>query len=327
VAEVNRTKFPLNVHSEISMANEGISISTKRNIIIGFMVMFVAFLIYMVYRGLEGTPFALLGALVALIAGVGVSVFIYNHLIVNKMQESLEESRGNKIFKFFKISTVQGIDERVEEGVELSRYQSGEFFAVMTVSIGNITQSGELITEDFFDKLFLMCYKNKVGVKLFTLRECWEDSAVHLNYLKKLSRVHDHKLRSALSRIDAHQTKVCKNSTVNQMGFIFSASSADIKSIGKMVNYINQWAKVNINLSSMREIQWLTRLQAVETMCRWFGIQMIDMTPLADKAKVISLEIRKLVRPYLYDEFLSELSQRAINVDIMARRIKQSKNS
>lgn len=322
-----RERFPLNVHSEISMANEGVSLQTKKNILRVALAGLSVVIAYIASQFLKNTPFMIVGGIAGLALGIGVSSFIWNKFLVDLDMEKFEESRSNKIFKFFKLSLSEGIDSREVEEVQAIRYLTGEYAIFLTISIGNITNLGEQLTEEFFDKLFLLCHKQQIKIKIFTLKDDWDSSDMHLLYLRRLSRNHDKKLRKTLSRIDEHQSEVFSKSFVNRLCFVFYVPRSKLNKLKMITGFVSSWISVNLVMSSIREIKWQDRQSAIKLSCDYLGTKLIDVSPLADKEKKIVLDIRKLVRPHKPDTFFTDQRTAMSAVDTNAVFIRQSSYS
>lgn len=322
---MSRNRFPLNIHSAISMANEGVSLRTKKTLVIAFLVFITLIITWAGYNIFKGTKLSILAGLISLCIAIGISVFLYNHFIINKQEDTLEDSHGNKIFKFFKLSLNSGYDEQNVDRVECSRYISGDLVVGLKLSLGHLTKTSETITEEFFDSIFGMSHSQKIKIDVFTIPEDWETSDMHIEYLKRLTSIGDIKLKTTLSKLDEYQSEIYKDSSVVNIIILFQVANNKTSQLIPIIRYVAGWKKENLKHSSLRTISWVTRQELIKNCCDYLGTKMIDVSPLANKEEKIVLDIRKMVRPYPEDTFFGATYNEKVELDTEAVYIRHSK--
>ena len=319
----NRNFFPINVHSEISSQADGIDTKTK----LGFVRILLAGLIFTTAwignRALSNTPFVLIGTILGIIAGIGISVFVWNKFIVDQRLEKFETTRGNKIFKFMKIALTSSHDGNKIGDVETFRYTTGEVAVMLSISIGNTTESGEAVTEEFFDRLFKMCHQSRIRIKPFTDKDEWENSTMHKKFLKRVAYSRDEKLKATLIAIDRHQSKIFAKSFVPRMSFIFLVDNVRLRVLTQVVTFVEQWRLENFNTSSMREMIWQPKVEVVKITTNFLGAKLIDMSPVADKSKRTSIEVLQRAKPHRNDLFFvdSRVARSLVDCDSKTFRV------
>lgn len=322
---MSRNRFPLNVHSAISMSNEGVSLRTKKMLVIVFLIFITLVITWAGYNMFKDTQLGVLAGVISLCIAIGISVFLYNHFVTNKQEDVLEDSHRNKIFKFFKLSLSAGYDEQEIDGVECSHYISGDLVAGLKLSLGHLTKTGEAITEEFLDSLFGMSHSQQIKIDVFTIPEDWETSDMHILYLKKLASIRDPKLRATLSKLDEYQSEIYKDSSIVNIIILFQTVSSKTKQLVPIIRYVAGWKKESLKHSSLRTIAWVTRQELVKHCCDYLGTKMIDISPLANKEEKIVLDIRKMVRPYPEESFFGAIHNEKVELDSEAVYIRHSK--
>ena len=323
---MTRTLFPYNVHSEFQDKTEGIGGETKKGIVrvvIGSMIAVTTWLAWQVF---SGTPFVIVGSVATLVLSIMLSVFIWNRFLVDKDLENFEDKTGNKIFRFFKLSLAEETSEMLlSDGTEILRYVTGEKAIAFSFTIGNNTPLGESITEEFLDKFFHIVHYNKLRMKIFTDKQPWEGSTMHKKFMRRISQSSDARLRETLIDIDRHQSILFAKNYIPRVTIILLTKVSKNKDLQVAADFVNAWYAENKNLTNIREIIWETRLSALAIMCQFLGTKTLEVSPLADKEKIIPLDVRLMVRPHNNTGFFTSRQVELSLIDTASVIFRQSK--
>lgn len=298
-----RSMYPLNVHSATNgNSGSGISIQAKKTFAVAAFIGLSIFITVVSYMGGAKYHFGVLAALLGLVASIGLDIYLYNLLLRDKFNESFESDSDNKIFKLFRIRMSDTDNEVLAHGVQPSLYTSGEIGITLRIEIGNITESGEVVTEEFLDRLFKAAHQLQLKIKHYSMRSEWRKSKVYHNHLRRLSKVQDTKLRNSLSAIDAHQAKIFEKGKVQAIHINFYTRRKGVASLNAMINFVENWREENLFMASIRDLDWLTKEEVVEAACSFLGLKMLDITRSLTK-KNVKYDVRRLVRVYSRNRF------------------------
>lgn len=322
-----RERFPLNVQSEVSVSNSGISIQTKKSMMILVLVFLTGIITWLFYILLKDTPFRIVSLLIGFVIGLVISIFIYNNILTNKDREAFEDSKSNKIFKFFKLSIGTGFDNKTIKDVECTKFMSGQYVISLSMSVGNTNLIKEKITEKFLDSILTIAHNEKYKIKIYTVPNNWVQSDLRRMYLQRLAKVHDKKLRNTLSMIDSYQTDhIFNKSSVPTIVIAFVVNKAKLDTLSIIIDFVSNWVGKNKRLSSLREIKWLTRSELVEVDCQYLGTKMVDVSPLANKDENVVLDLRKMIRVHNSEaEFSNYSNNKFVSIDTNSVYIRHSK--
>lgn len=296
--------YPQNVHlATTASSGGGFSLQNKKIIAtFGFVGLTIVITIIGYYVG-NKYNLGLLGAVVALVVGILISLLLYTRLLRDKFNEDFESDTQNKILKLFRIR-LNDVDreEKVGGVATLMSYTSGDIFVTMRIEIGNSNPATEAITAELLDKIFKSTHQLKLGFKNFNTRSEWRKSDVHHNHLKRLTKVTDEKLKATLAGIDSYQSEIFDNSEVIAIHLMFVTKKHNRHSLDSLVNMIEDWRKDYFYMSSIRTLDWLDKDQTVKAMCDFLTIKMLDVTSSLSKANV-KYDVRKLVRVFSPNRF------------------------
>lgn len=295
--------YPLNVHSATNGGGgSGISLQAKKTFAIVIFIALSIFITIISYIGGAKYHFGVLAALLGLVASIALDVYLYNLILRDKFNESFESDSDNKIFRLFRIRMSDTDNEVLVHDVQPNSFTSGEVGVTLRIEIGNITESGELVTEEFLDRLFKASHQLGLKIKHYSMRSEWRKSKVYHNHLRRLSKVQDTKLRNSLSAIDAHQAKIFEKGKVQAIHINFYTRRKGISSLNALINFVENWREENLFMSSIRDLSWLTRDEVVEAACAFLGLKMLDITRSLTK-KNVKFDVRRLVRVYSRNRF------------------------
>jgi len=312
--------YPLDIHSEISLASK--SKTNGKGMLIRLILVGLTFLFAIggnMLLGFLGIPF--LGFVGGLIIGIWVAMVVWNKF-AEKEEALIENPDENKAMKFFKITL--GREEFIDK-IPVIEYSNGDKAVLLSISLGNQTQTGKQIITEFLDTLFHTCHKNKIKFKIFTTIEEWEDSDVHDRLLKTYGRIHDDKLKTALFESITVQSEDFSKSKIMQLNFIFIDREFDLDKLRTVIDYVEVFRSEALRLSSFRAMRWNTQEMAVRLFCRFLGIKLIDSSPLSDKTNVY-LDTKALVRPFNPDLFFNSPKLTSHLTNTLARRIRSPIN-
>lgn len=296
---IRRGMYPTDIHSEVSLSNR--SSNSGKSIII--RVILIAMVLGCAVGGnillsRFGVPF--LGIILGLIVGVLIALLVWNYF-TNKEEAAIENPEDNKALKFFKISL--GSEEYLDDAPVIE-YSNGDKAVILSLSMGNQTHSGEVITEEFLDDLFHMCHKQNIKFRIFTTIEEWEDSEMHESLLETYGKIRDKKLKSHLFESILSQSIDFGKSKIFQINIIFTDNTYNLNKLKSVVDFIASFKETGVKLSSFRSVRWNTQSKAVSLFCSFLGTKLIDSSPLADK-NAVYLDTKVLIRPFLLDEFFA----------------------
>jgi len=318
---MRREMYPLDIHSEISGSYR--HKSDSKGLIIKLVLVALVFVFAILGNmllGFLGVPF--LGFIAGLLIGMWISLLIGNK-ISERNEELIENPDENKAMKFFKINL--GREEFVED-TPVIEYTNGDKAIILSISLGNQTQSGHHILADFLDNLFSICHKNRIKFRIFTTNEGWEDSDIQDRLLRKYGKIHDTKLKSVLFESISKQSIDFEKSNIMQINIIFIDRDFSLNKLRTVISYVNTFKEKDLKLSSIRHLRFNTETMALRLFCKFLGIKLIDSSPLADKNQVY-LDTKSLVRPFNSDLFYSSPRLTRHLTNTMAKKFRSPKKN
>ena len=294
--------YPQNVYLATTGSSGGMSLQNKKVIAV---FVFIGLTLTIGIGGFifgNQYGFGLLSFVVALIIGIILSVFLYTKVMRDKLNEEFESDTDNKILKLFRIRLNDNDRDASIKGVDMLSYTSGEVFVTLRIEIGNSNEYTESITAELLDRVFKSAHQLNLQVKNYNTRSEWRKSDVHHNHLRRLTKVHDAKLKATLASIDNHQSEVFDGSKVIAIHLSFITRKNNLYGLESMINMIEDWRKDYFYMSSIRTLEWLDKEEAIESMCNFLTIQMLDVTSNISK-KTIKYDIRKMVKVFSKNRF------------------------
>jgi len=313
---MRREIYPLDVHSEITLTSK--SKTSGKSLFIRLILAGLTFLFAIggnMLLGFLGVPF--LGFIAGLIVGLWLSLVIWNKHI-EREEAVIENPDENKAMRFFKINL--GREDYIDD-VPIIEYTNGDKAVILSISLGNQTEPGKQIIQEFLDMMFSICHKNKIKFKIFTTVEEWEDSDIHDRLLKTYGRINDAKLKAALFESITAQSEDFAKSKVLQLNFIFIDREFELSKLKTVIDYVASFREERLRLSSFRSMRWNTQEMTVRLFCRFLGIKLIDSSPLADRNQVY-LDTKALVRPFSPDLFYSSPRLTSHLTNTLARKVR-----
>lgn len=295
--------YPMNVHLATTGSGSGFSLQNQKVFAVFIFIGLTIFITILGFMGGREFGVGLLGAVIAFIIGVLVSVFLHAKVFRDKFNEDFESDTKNKILKLFRIRLNDNDrDNTLVHGVELMSFTSGEVFVTLRMEIGNSNTSTEDVTAEFIDKIHKSAHQLHLNVRNFNTPLEWRKSDIHHNHLRRLTKVQDEKLKATLATIDSHQSKVYDNSKVISIHFQFVTKSGNVHGLESLINMVEDWRDDYFFMSSIRSLEWLDKDQTTDAACTFLTIPMLDVTSNLNR-KTVKYDVRKLVRVYSRSKF------------------------
>lgn len=296
--------YPMNVHlaTTATSGGGGFSLQNKKVFAVFAFIGLTVFMGILGYMAGKDYGLGLLAAIIGLVVGILVSVFLYSRVLRDKFNEDFEADTDNKILKLFRIRLNDNDRDSKVAGVDLMSYTSGEVFVTLRIEIGNSNDATEAVTAELLDRVFKSSHQLNLSVKNYNIRSEWRKSDVHHNHLRRLTKVQDPKLKATLANIDSHQSKIYDESKVIGIHLSFITRKNNLHGLESLINLVEDWRKDYLFMSSIRNLEWLEKDKVIESLCSFLTIQMLDVTSNLNK-KTVKYDTRKMVRVFSRNRF------------------------
>lgn len=316
-------KYPLNVQVA-TVGQKGVSInnqSKKFFLVIGCIGLIV-FLTIVGFMAGKKIGLGLLGAIVFFVISLVLAFILYNKIADDKLNKEFESDTNNKILKLFRVRLNDSDKIPQVKGVDLMSYTSGEVFITLQIEIGNSNDASESVTAALLDKILKSAHQLQLKIKNYNTPLQWRNSDINHNHLRRLTTIKDEKLKSTLSQIHEHQSKVYEHSKINTINLVFSTRRTNMYSIEALITLVQDWKEENLYASSIRRIEWLSSEETISELCNFLNIDLLDVTNNLNK-KTVKYDIRKMIRVYTPDKFKADKDVGIESNSILLREAKR----